>query len=524
MPKLISRLAAALLFVPSAHAAVVRPSPSAPVSPAQYGAACDGITDDSATLTAWAAGAVNGSMLYIPGNCVFKSALTFAAVNNVTLYAEGHNAQLTYAGTATTGPLVTIGATVSGCSTTGWTIRGLRIMSNTVMTGNAGLRINDMCQADIENIAVGDGIGGNANLFNGVRFNGGNSIHMRGYAFQASNIAEIINGDPGFQFTDMYQSQGVISHSGIGLNIAGNVGGFNVSETDILLNGTNVLVDQSQVASPNLQIFFGSGVVVDATSGGAGVGLDIRDAGGSNSVFISTGVWYATAANQCILLETGVSWYFLMNGGKVYNCQGDGFKSNTTTSNINITGTYFGNNARWAINGAVANPTFNIWNVTFGATPGGAFSPNINPVSYTNASQIPVLNGITSLTGPNPSLRMQANGAQPANQKNWDFYSDSGGGLHGRAVTDNYGAANDFFSVLRVAALPTLFTLYEPTLLTPTTIVGLPACTGGLAGTVAFVHDTTANAPATFHGVVTGGGATTVNSLVSCNGAGWQYD
>jgi hypothetical protein len=58
----------------------------------------------------------------------------------------------------------------------------------------------------------------------------------------------------------------------------------------------------------------------------------------------------------------------------------------------------------------------------------------------------------------------------------------------------------------------------------PSTISGLPACSAALKGSMAFVSDTVANAAATFHGTVTGGGANTVNGPVSCNGTNWQYD
>jgi len=55
-------------------------------------------------------------------------------------------------------------------------------------------------------------------------------------------------------------------------------------------------------------------------------------------------------------------------------------------------------------------------------------------------------------------------------------------------------------------------------------ISGLPTCNAGAIGTIAWVYDTVASAPAAFHAAVTAGGSTIVSSLVSCNGANWQYD
>jgi hypothetical protein len=59
--------------------------------------------------------------------------------------------------------------------------------------------------------------------------------------------------------------------------------------------------------------------------------------------------------------------------------------------------------------------------------------------------------------------------------------------------------------------------------LAPVTISGLGACASGNAGQVAYVKDTVASGAATFHGAITGGGATTVAGLATCNGSNWQW-
>lgn len=58
----------------------------------------------------------------------------------------------------------------------------------------------------------------------------------------------------------------------------------------------------------------------------------------------------------------------------------------------------------------------------------------------------------------------------------------------------------------------------------PVTIAGLPTCNTAAKGAVEFVSDTVANAAPTWHGAVTGGGSTAVQSLVSCTGTAWQYE
>jgi hypothetical protein len=58
----------------------------------------------------------------------------------------------------------------------------------------------------------------------------------------------------------------------------------------------------------------------------------------------------------------------------------------------------------------------------------------------------------------------------------------------------------------------------------PLTIAALPTCNTASEGAIAYVKDTVGNAAPTFHGTVTGGGATAIHSLVTCNGTNWQYD
>lgn len=80
-------------------------------------------------------------------------------------------------------------------------------------------------------------------------------------------------------------------------------------------------------------------------------------------------------------------------------------------------------------------------------------------------------------------------------------------------------------TLVAIAATQTLSgkSLTTP-ILTVFTIAGLPTCVSGLKGAMAFVSDTVASGAPTYHGTVTGGGATTINTPVSCTGAAWQYD
>jgi hypothetical protein len=85
----------------------------------------------------------------------------------------------------------------------------------------------------------------------------------------------------------------------------------------------------------------------------------------------------------------------------------------------------------------------------------------------------------------------------------------------------NHFAPQTNTNTLGVAASP-----WAGAVLTQNTIATILAitCNAAANGQVMWVKDTVALAAATFHGTVTGGGAATVNSLVSCNGTNWQYE
>jgi hypothetical protein len=380
------------------------------VTPQQYGAKCDGVTDDTVALQAWALGVVAGGTYYIAGNCLFSAPLIFATAHHVSIFGDGYGGTLTYAGGATTGNIITIGtpndASANYCSITGWTLQNVRFMSNTVMTAGVGVIINDPCEMHIIGITVGGNLGGNANWYNGIQFNGGNSIHMVGYNFSGSHIGEIINGDPAAGSVDMYQVEGKITSSAIGLNIAGNVGGFNTNQTDYINNGTNVLVDQSQTAVANAQLTFGSSAQIDLTSGGAGIGFNLNDPGSSNSILILDNAWLASATNQCLVAQSGVQWLVNISGGLIYNCGSDGIKNLSLNTVFNISGTYVHNNGGWGINDAVANPNITIHSADFGGNVSGDtnFTPKTSTPSVLGQSHIPFILISSATIGNNGAL------------------------------------------------------------------------------------------------------------------------
>ena len=136
------------------------------------------------------------------------------------------------------------------------------------MSGGFGVTFNEICDGELSEVTFGGQFGGSNAWYNAVHFNGGNTLHVRGVVVTGRNDGITINGDSvGNYFTDPYFHQvKIVGLPDVGLRIAGEVGGLTIDHADILENGENIRVDQSQVAVANGQLFFGPGAASDATN------------------------------------------------------------------------------------------------------------------------------------------------------------------------------------------------------------------------------------------------------------------
>jgi len=340
--------------------------PLDPRNPPFY-AKCDGTTDDSTALQAWANAFTSNSTAIVPGVCAYETPITFPIGIN---YVDLSGGKLLYTGGSTTITGLKIGAIdQSACQNTGWNIHDLFVSSQTIMTAGSGLLVANACHFNFTNIRVGDQFGaGNTNWLIGLHVYGGNSIFVRGSFFTASRVAVLINGNSGVlpQLTDPFFDQVVIVNSALGLDIGGNVGGFSCNECDIVNNGANVRITQDTIALPNGQVFFGPGSAIDATDtvhypSETGIGLEIKDAGkpSGDSEFIFNGTWLASATNQCFLIDSGAQWTVHLTGGTVENCHPSS-ASHGSIENQSLTAKIFISGVRFRTPGVYGPDLFNV--------------------------------------------------------------------------------------------------------------------------------------------------------------------
>jgi hypothetical protein len=171
----------------------------------------------------------------------------------------------------------------------------------------------------------------------------------------------------------------------------------------------------------------------------------------------------------------------------------------THAAGINLAGSYSGN--------AFASPGFSVAGT--GATNATGFNATTAANGFYVASNAALYDDGTYLTIKNHGALNSAVQLAQANAY-----------LSANSITLRNAAGSANFAVFSSSVMQ----MYSPIALESFTIAGLPSCNSGLKGYAAFVSDTVANAAATFHGTVTGGGATSVNAPVTCNGSNWQYD
>ena len=500
---------------------------SMPTDP-QFGAKCDGTTDDTTALQAWANSATTGAHLRLPNStCAITGTITFPVVNALTVEGSGSQSIVLYKGASTTNNAFVFGDPTGATQSYWLTIHNLQLQSNTVMTAGAGLTINNVRVQDIENIIIGGDSPTNNHFYNGFKVRGGGAVHLRGYSFGAQNDAEQISGNTLTDgLVDFYQEQGVILGSKVGIHLGGYVGGFTIDQSDILENGTNVKVDQSIIAVRNGHMFFGSGVAIDVTTGDPNIGFDLNDPGGDLETLVQfDGTWIASAVNSgadankgvCLLIRSGVTWNIHFTGGAVTNCGTDGIRNLSTTAHIDITGTRIEGNGNWGINNTsgggfyrlngvlwpygtmVANTSGNITGVaasSMGTTPGDLTVVPANGWSSGAVAKVSVgddNNYFSSTNGGNSLFNAY---------HELDFAGNSLGGAPsiGLYVMNGY------------AGIPGYVAFGNRT------YSQLPTCNSGATGNVAYITDA-AGSP-TWHSAVTSGGGS-FRTLVQCNGTNW---
>ncbi len=339
-----------------------------------YGAKCDGSTDDTAAIQAWLnKAAANVALIAPAGVCNFSAALTVPSggINQVGIVGAGpYQTVFRYTGVSTTADLLTIGDGTN--SYTNWYLGNFRIASNTTMTAGTGIHFKRLSRSELRGV-IADGQDGNGKLWNGIWFDAVDVVSFIGYEARGQNDGIRVNGTVGVgPKADLWLEHGKIASSAIGLHVGGAFGGILCDQSDIISNGGNVLIDTALAAEGNREVFLGPNCWIDSAT--VGDDILINDALAGNST-LAIGGWLSTGPANGINIQ---SWAgkVTVTSPTVFNFTGDAIRVQSAATVLNISSTtQIHDNAGWGVNATVATN-----NIFPGAEPfansAGAYSAN----------------------------------------------------------------------------------------------------------------------------------------------------
>ena len=350
---------------------------------ANYGAKCDGVTNDGPAISQWLTATVAvGKPAYFTGTCAFAAPIVLPAVDNVTIIGSSPGASvLVYTGTNTNTDIISIGNNGIACCDgqhKGLHFQNWQLKSNTSMTGGAAMHFQQIVRSDLYNWWVCSQDCTN-NFYHGVWFDGIDVIRWCGVSGQAKQDVVRVNGwFGGTNGSDLWiDCGGKISGGTVGVRIGGGFGGFYCGSADVIANGINALIDTTITGTANLQFLLGPLCVLDSAVVNDFRISDTMATSGSSGIIVLNGTWFASSGSHCILIDAGVQYPIYMTGGTITNCLADGVHNLSNAVRFFLTGTRISNNVGFGISSvAMAGGQIFAQSDFFNNTAGG-FTANV---------------------------------------------------------------------------------------------------------------------------------------------------
>ncbi len=413
-----------------------------------FGAACDGATDDTTNIQAWLNKAAPGIRLIAPaGTCVFSAPELIPAVNGLTVSGAGPGVTVfKYTGSNTTTDLITYGVSTGG-GHTHVTLSGFSVMSNTVMTGGYGLHLHGLFDSVVSDVFADDvnSVDPNAgNLCGGFWFDGVGGVNMYGpRAFSLQNCGDgvlvnsaqsgsaqllLFGGDIGGKVVG-----GAVQGFVNGYHMAGGIGGLRCDSSNVHNNLVGVLIDNAITATGNREFNQGSTCAFDTNQN---AGVLINDALASGGTVDLAGWEASTLTGHGVVIQAWASGDVEMRGNKVYNNCGSGVYVQDTTAHVlfspasSINGNGSNNLYATCATWKTANPGHG-WGIEAASATTSVLTNGVQPFGNSAGAINGNAQGTFALTTPNASLTSLAGSAAfsisaPASADAWNFYQLTG--------------------------------------------------------------------------------------------------
>lgn len=299
---------------------------------ADFGAKCDGKSDDTAAIQAWL-GALGPQTRAVapPGDCRFRVPLVIDAESYALSGSGPYATVFRYVGKATDVDLLTIkhgDGEVRNIS-----LSNFKIVSDTMMTGGAAIHFRKLVRSTISDVVAG-GQDSNGYLWDGFWFDQVDSVYMSQFEARGRADCVRVNGSlGGGPKADLGLIQAKIGGCRIGIHVAGGFGGLYVDQADVIGNDRNLLIDNSAVREGNREIFLGSTSTLD-TSKDDSIFVDDPLA---NDGTLDVAGWVASGGGSGVHIK---SWNGKLNlrGSELFNFKGDGARIDDSRTYVRISG------------------------------------------------------------------------------------------------------------------------------------------------------------------------------------------
>ena len=374
-----------------------------------FGAKCDGATDDTSAIQNWLNKAAPNVQLIAPaGICNFSLPLTVPQASQFTLQGAGkRSTDFHYTGTSTTATLLTVNAP-NAAVVNAVTIKDFRISTATTMTGGFAFQANGLFASLVEDVVLdGNSAGASSGkLCGGYWFNGAGGIELRNPdAFSLQNCGDGValngnlGGNAGLRIfggsVGGTVSNNVNTGFANGFHMAGNMGGLECTQTNVHNNVVGYLIDDATVAVGNrdMQIHCtfdtsqNDGILInDPLSSGENIDLD-------GWVASTQGATSGTSGSDAygINVVSLPSGYVNLRGNVVYNNCGDGLYSQDVTTNF-----LFNSATLFENNGVNSSAICTAWKAN---NPGHGYGVKSSSLSSNNRGMISGLGNSAGVQG-----------------------------------------------------------------------------------------------------------------------------
>ncbi|MHB8717577.1 MAG: glycosyl hydrolase family 28-related protein [Candidatus Dormibacteria bacterium] len=288
----------------------------------EFGAQGNGVTDDTVAiqLAIDTAGAAGGGVVLLPVGRYPVSSPLRVTMSNVGIQGVGIGSVIV--GTASDGDIIFAGSDTMGASPNGLFFDSFVITASVVKTSGSGFHGQYAQNFTITNVHAHHMSLGPPKLYDAFTLQFFGAVQLSRITAIATHTGLTMAGEPDQSWgADLRVSDG----SGIlfcktGVHIGGSCGGISFTDTSLIVNGDNVVLDSSISGATNREIFFDTCFLDYCT------GDNVRVKPGGANMLHFNNTWVASAQGDNIHVEpsgiTGQS--VIIDGCRIFNAAGSG--------------------------------------------------------------------------------------------------------------------------------------------------------------------------------------------------------